>query len=206
MMRPAELPEPLDWRCPACREALVASECADPFAACISCSAGHRFFVMPESPLAGETASAAGMHFPQLEGQPVEVVAAFWLAESAARSALNEQLAELLRIIIENRRVSIELPFSYCPVCGDELSEYQQPDIWVQGLRCSQGHSWASRGGRLFSIVAGARLRLHAEPSDATVARLIVGWLKGKPRLDPQLHESVRRALGRSPLSPKSAA
>jgi hypothetical protein len=199
------MPEVNELRCPTCGDALAASPCADHLALCLSCSAGHRFFVIPESPPAVETPTAASMQLPRLSGKSPEVVAAFWLSDDEARSLLNEQLAELLRAIIENRRVPNEPSFSRCPLCGDALCEYEQPDIWVQGLRCSNSHSWASRGSRLYGIAGGTRFTLHAELSDMTVAQLIAGWLQGNRALDSQLHDSVRRVLESWPLFGKSA-
>jgi hypothetical protein len=164
-------------------------------AVCLACPAGHRFFVMPEGPLAVETAKAASAQFPELEHLRPEQVAAFWLSDSVARSILNEQLAELLRVILEARSRSNSLHFSYCPICGGGLSEYVQPDIWVRGLRCSQGHSWAERGGRLGCALGSTRFGLCAEPSESVVRQLVSCWLKGNPQLDTNLHRSVRQVL-----------
>ena len=143
------------------------------------------------------------MPVPQLNGQSPEAVASFWLSDPSARSFLNEQLGVLLRAILENRQVPDEPSFSYCPLCAEALSEYEQPDIWVVGLRCRNAHSWFSREGRLHGTVDGRRFTLYAEASDATIAQLIAGWLEGKPQLEPQLHPSVRRVLQSSRLSPK---
>jgi len=77
---------------------------------------------------------------------------------SKARSILNEQLAELLRVVLEESARAEPLTFSFCPMCGNELSKYEQPEIWVQGRRCEKGHMWVERGGKLGSEY----LRLHA--------------------------------------------
>ena len=205
-MRRELLPDSRELRCPACRGALAGARCADPFAQCLSCSEGHRFFLAPESPPATDTSRVASMSLPQLKGQSPQAIAAFWLSDPVARSVLNEQLAELLRAILEDRRVSNEPSFSYCPLCGEVLSEYEQPDIWIVGLRCSNSHSWASRGGRLGGIAGGSRFSLHAETPDSTVAQLVAGWLRRNRHLESQLHDSVRKVLESSRFSPKSAA
>lgn len=193
-------------RCPSCRAGLTRAPCADPLATCLACPAGHRVFVVPEAPPASATARAHETPFPELDGEPPQAVAAFWLSNPAARAMLNAQLAELLRAILDDRRVPAAAAFSYCPLCGESLSEYAQPDAWVAGLRCANAHSWWSRGGRLWGIAGGSRLDLHAEASDSTVARLVAGWLERRPDLEAQLHESVRRVLTNSRFAPQRAA
>ena len=199
-MQAASVPDKLrtECYCPSCRGELSPSATVDPFAVCLSCPTGHRFFVMPEAPLALETAKASSSRFPELEHREPQQVATFWLSDPAARSILNEQLAELLRIILEASARSDSLRFSYCPICGGALSEYEQPDIWVRGLRCSEGHAWAERGGRLGCVLAGIRVGLCAEPSEAVVRQLVSGWLNGNPHLDSNLHDSVRQVLAGS--------
>jgi hypothetical protein len=199
----APVPASNELRCPACRGALATAPCADPLAKCLSCSAGHRFFLAPESQ-AADTARAPSLRFPHLDGQPPRTVAAFWLSDPSARSALNEQLAELLRAILEDRRVAAAPEFSYCPLCGEALSEHEQSDVWMVSLRCPNAHDWDSRGGRLFGVVGGSRFTLHAEAPDSTIARLVAGWLGGNPHLEPQLNESVRQVLKGSRFAPRS--
>lgn len=204
MARP--LPDVTDLRCPGCARALARAQCADPLAVCLSCPAGHRFFLPPVSPPAADTSRAATLHLPDLEGRSPRAVAAFWLSNPAARSVLNGQLADLLRVVLEDRRVTDVPAFSFCPLCGEALAEYEQPDIWVVGLRCVKAHAWASRGGRLEGVFGGSGLSLHSEAPDSTVARLVAGWLRGNPHLEPQLHESVRRVLAGSRFAPRSGA
>jgi hypothetical protein len=204
-MRPAQLPAHLRAKCscPSCGRHLVPTQCADPWAIDLVCENGHHFFITPEPPLAGDSAKASSLHFPELRGRSLEGIAAFWLSEPAARSVLNGQLALLLRAILEARRVPGEPLFSFCPECGGALSDYDWQDIWAQGLRCPSGHIWGLRGGRLASAIAGTSVELQAEFSDAVIRQLIGSWLKSDPHLGPNLHDSVRRVLVGSPLSPK---
>jgi hypothetical protein len=130
-----------------------------------------------------------------------QAIANYWLSDQLPRSLLNPQLAELLRVFLESRRVTDEPEFSFCPICGEALAEYDQPDIWVKGLRCLRSHSWAERGGRLYS----PPVELLAEHSDTVVSQLIAAWLKDNSHLKPYLHESIRRVLTCSPLCPKEA-
>ena len=205
-MRAATVPPTARWHCVACAKALRLTACVDPFAVCLACDAGHRYFVWPESPLASQASSAASARFEQTEHQSSAAIAKFWLSNPDARSLLNEQLAELLRIFLEQPRVAHELPFSYCPLCAAALAEYEQPDIWVRGLQCHNGHTWAVRGGHIGGGASGSAIVLHSEPPDSTVAQLLRAWLKGNPYLDPQLHQSVRTVLASSPLLKESVA
>lgn len=181
--------------CPACAESLSRATCADPRAACLSCQNGHRYFVPPASSLADQTASAAAAQFPALRGKSSEEIAAFWLSDPRARSLLNEQLAELLCTILDARTAEAETPSSYCPICARPMAEYEQPDAWVRGLRCSRGHTWALRGGRLGGGDAQAQVVLRAELTNSVALGLVRGWLNENPYLSPQLHESVAGVL-----------
>jgi hypothetical protein len=158
---------------------------------------------MPQPPLASDTdtAVAESASFTAIIGMSQSAMAFFWLSNPHARSILNDQLAELLRATLESRHGIDEPRFSYCPICGEALDEYDYPDGWAKGLRCQTGHSWALRGGRLRF---DASLTIHAEQSDAVVGRLIAGWLQNT-YMEPYLPESIRRVLMSSPLCPRDA-
>jgi hypothetical protein len=133
--------------------------------------------------------------FPGLEGKDPADIAAFWLKEPAARCLLNEQLAALLRFILEPGAGDSGLSFRYCPFCGGALARYEQPDVWVTGLRCADGHEWAERGGRLSCVLRHVSYVFHADLDGATARSLAMGWTRGNPRLDSGLSNSVRRVL-----------
>ena len=192
--------------CPSCGNQFDLDECADPLSTCLICANGHRFFIMPSCSLAADTAKAKVAKFPEISDLPPAGVASFWLSDSRARSILNQQLAQLLRAFLESRRVLDEALFSFCPRCKRDLVEEEAGDIWIQALRCGNGHLWALRGGRFYSVMENTRLELHAENSDMVVGRLIAAWLKGDPGLETNLHESVRRVLLSSPLAPRSTS
>ena len=169
--------------------------CADPYAIDLVCRKGHHFFIMPEPPLALESAKAASFSFPESERRSSEAIISCWLSNPAARAMLDEQLAMILRSIAQGRRVSGESQFSFCPLCGGELSEYEQENIYVQGLKCPSGHNWSLRGVYFCAATAGTKVGLHAEHCDSALCDLISTWLKAEPLLDRQLHETVRRVL-----------
>ncbi len=142
-----------------------------------------------------DSGRAATLCPPKLKGRSPEAIASFWLSEPAARSVLNAQLAQVLRAVAEGRRVLDEPVFSFCPVCGGELSDYEPGDIYVWGLRCPTGHNWTLRGGHLCAAIDGTLVGLQAEFSDTIFCQSISAWLKGDALLDPQLHESVHHVL-----------
>jgi hypothetical protein len=132
---------------------------------------------------------------PGLEGLSEETVAEYWLSDEHARGHLNDQLAELLRVLLERRLDRPHAQFSFCPTCGGALKDCQQDDVWVKGLACSTGHTWAERGGHLGGRIGQQYLVLHSEPSAETVVSLAQAWLKGNPLLDVQLHKSLQPVL-----------
>ena len=189
--------------CPACGQPLHVAPCADPRAICLACTQDHRYFVQPEGPLVQESATAAAAEFSELNGKPLAEVASFWLSDPRARSILNEQLAELLRTILDGRTAEAEHDPSYCPICRRPLSDDKPPDDWVWALRCSRGHKWNYRNGApglcgSRSAVGGdvpAETELHEEMTKATALQLVKGWLNGNRLLAPNLHESIARVL-----------
>ena len=207
-MHAAKIPEQLlvELHCPSCADHLVPRKSADPWALCLVCNRDHRFFIMPPGPLAAFTATAASITLPEISGPSTPAIASFWLSDPRTRWVLNEQLALLLRAIIESRRISDEPRFSFCPICGAALEEYERPlDLYMKGLRCQSDHLWALRGGRLLSATVTVKLELQGEYSDAVVSQLIASWLKRDPHLEPNLHDSVRQVLLSSPLCPQGA-
>ncbi len=207
-MHAANITEELraELHCPSCGNDLVLRKSADPWAVCLVCNSDHRFFIMPPRPLAAFTATAASITVPEICGLSAQAIASFWLSDPGARWVLNEQLALLLRAIIESRRISDEPCFSFCPICAAAVEEYERPlDLYMKGLRCQSDHLWALRGGRLFSATVTVKLELQAEYSDAVVGQLIAAWLKRDPHLEPNLHDSVRQVLLSSPLCPQGA-
>ena len=203
-MRLPRLPLQLQTHCfcPSCGHLLSRGECADPWSICLVCDSDHRFFVMPESPLASDSRTASSLHLPQLADLPANAIASFWLSEQMVRSKLNSQLAKVLRGIVDGRRLPYEPSYSHCPLCGKGLSEYQTTDIWHSTFRCSVGHAWGLRGGEFRTKIGDGWFMMHGEFSDDVTRKLIAAWLKGDPNLDTNLHESVRGVLLSSPLHP----
>ncbi|HEY3645374.1 MAG TPA: hypothetical protein VGM16_08560 [Gammaproteobacteria bacterium] len=146
---------------------------------------------------------AESLSLPSLENASVLDVATFWLGDVHVRIHLNEQLAELLRYIVEDVRDGYKPggshEFNFCPICRERLEEYEQPDIWIRGLKCQNDHEFGERGVRLRGRVDGADIDVCAEFEECTVRQLIEAWVKSDDQsarwLRPQLHESVMRVF-----------
>ena len=181
--------------CHACGEILGGSKCADPFARCLACVNHHRFYILPQSPTMASSATAATLTIPGHLNYDARTMAEFWLSDAHSRSVLNPQLAEILRMILENTKVEEELPVAFCPTCGKKLSQYEQSDAWVIGYRCSSNHRWASRGSRLHSEENRLLCTIEHDPPYSTLTFLVDSWLGDNPALKTQLHKSVRHVL-----------
>ena len=186
---------PNPWHCLCCGAGLSRTQAADPAAECLSCAKDHRFFITKKLNLSRASEQASKLRFAHLNDMSPEGVARFWLSNADARSHLNDQLAELLRMFLENRQATPEFRPTHCPACGDLLETYEQPDIWVSGLRCAKGHAWAARGTHLGGMVEGELVTFNAEPSNSQLQAVAAGWLKHNPQLEPQFHPSLRPVL-----------
>lgn len=194
-----------DLHCPSCGDDLVSRNCVDPWAICLVCMRDHRFFILPPGPLSAFTATTAAITLPETGGLSIAAIASFWLSDPRARWVLSDQLAVLLRAIVESRSILDEPHFDFCPICGEALVEYERPlDLYMKGLRCQTDHRWALRSGRLHSAMETVRLELQAEYSDTVVRQLIASWLRPDPLREKHFHDSIRRVLISSPLAPQS--
>ena len=160
----------------------------------------HRFYILPTTPLAESTARAAGLEVALGEEANELQIIEYWLGDEKARKVLNAQLAEILRSIADERggrSIDDSPSFSSCPLCAKPLEPFDQPDIWVLGLRCGSGHEFSQRGGSIWTSgrASGENVALERELSASTLRTLVDGWLEGHPAADAQVHESIRRVL-----------
>ncbi len=182
--------------CASCGEKVTPTPTVDPFAICLECVKGHRFFVMPEGPLYNpKSAKPASAQFPEVEGRSREQIAIFWLSDPVARGILNQQLAELLRTILEPRSIDMSFRFAYCPLCASRVSGNVGNDAWVDEIHCLDGHRWGERSGNLSHNFEGTWVRMQAERTDDVVRGLVTAWLTDRRVLKPYLHHTVRRVL-----------
>jgi len=123
----------------------------------------------------------------------------YWLNSDGPRGKLNWQLALILQSIYDiskkNRKNDIDsLEYKYCPLCKGELANFDQDDVWVQGKRCQNGHSFYERGGRLWHK---GTLTIIEDMDSPSLMSLVNAWLKDKKLLKRQMHIEIRGVLER---------
>jgi hypothetical protein len=204
-MKKAEMPQPVESHCycPDCGDVLAEISCEDPLTLCLACKSDHRFFIMPKAiqvtldQYKDIGIELSAIKVPASSCNSIDSVASFWLLQTEHRDLLNSQLAEMLRAILDrthhNRKIREPLHFRWCPICKSKLSEFEQMDVWVQGLKCSHEHTFYLRCGWLAG--SGIELVLTAELTDSILNNLIKGWLKPSPYLDPLLPLSIRQVF-----------
>jgi len=188
--------------CPTCDDKLDGLPVQDIHATAYACPDDHRFLQYQKEVLSIETEQAAALEPARDTVNNDMSIIEYWLSNEGVRSCLNNQLAEILQNIYwcgeshEHVRPKDET-FKYCPLCGSELDDFEQYDVWVQGKRCGNGHEFYERGGRLNFTVDGESRHLVGEMSEEVLASLIDGWLKDNPRLTRQLPPQIRDVLER---------
>ncbi len=198
-------PETLDaLYCPFCQLPLKRVKILDVFMQGLMCGQGHRFYVPLRTPLELGTervASAVGSR----KSDNLSVIRD-WLTKIELRSLLNNQLATMLRRIYEISTDNIHVTyapsaaheyaiFKYCPLCTTPLKPYDQEDVWVQGLRCSNHHEFKMRNGISFLMGEKTGVQLQEEMADETLNWLTDRWLRDNPALKDQLHPQITTIL-----------
>ena len=188
--------------CPTCGLELTPYPLMDIYLLGFSCPNEHYFFKTCREVLGVESLKAKKMQPPASRGNKDFDVIEYWLTDKKARAVLNNQIAVLLRRIHEtykdDRHVSYDSSvFLLCPICTRPLETFDQPDIWVQGERCSNAHEFYERGGTIHFSFQGKRENLSEEMSDKTLLSLIDGWLKSNHLLEEQLHDEMKKIMQR---------
>lgn len=181
--------------CPQCGKRSSPKGCADPFAVCFACAMDHRFYIPAAYAVSSQTEKASSLSVPAVAGASDAEIAQYWLTNPYARGHLNSQLVELLRQFVEHRALSYEPRFNWCPACGKSLSPFDQPDVWVQGLACENGHEFMERGGYISGSLGGEHISLLAEYPATAMKAVIGGWLKPNSIFAHQMHPTVRNIL-----------
>ena len=200
-MKPVSMPVALQGQCwcAECAEPSRSAEAPDPLALRLRCSNDHRFYLLPDPMQLANTRSASALDLPMLIGAGPEEVARIWLSDSDLRPYLNPQLAMVLRHYLEwldgDRIPDARPEFHWCPACRREMVGYDQPDVWMRGLRCMSGHDYVSRTGRLWCDFDGERVELEAEYSRSVVRQLALDWVRASDGVSGQLHGTVARTL-----------
>lgn len=185
-------------KCPSCKADLNKHEIIDIFELGLSCKNNHRFYVEIRIPLSTNTENCAVIEWPLANDNELVVIQS-WLTDFNLRSKLNNQLANIIRRILEikSKKINIENNyevFKYCIFCSNELSEFQQNDVWVKGLECIKHHRFLVRNGLGFQV-NGYSLKLQDDMSNSILVNLVEAWLRPNKFLEKQLHEQIKRIL-----------
>jgi hypothetical protein len=91
----------------------------------------------------------------------------------------------------------VENPFSFCPTCGETLARFDSDDLYMQGLRCRNGHEFWWRGRTVNYIERGVRTNLSAELDDEYMTTLIEYYAGDDELVKPYVHPQLRGVLER---------
>ena len=158
--------------CPYCKLDLNEYELIDPYMIGFACKNHHRFHI--EIIRDGQFTDKS---LQSDKTSPLEI-AKDWLTDKNLRKQVQNQLAEILRKYIDiQTSISNEeeknQSFMYCPICTFDLKEFEQDDVWVVGLKCSNNHILYSRNGLSYD---GAWLK--TDISKDTFSFLIKSYLE----------------------------
>lgn len=187
--------------CPTCRSDLQDHMLLDSNLKGYICESGHIFYTTLDGQFGGIPTADTVKTLPDHSQSDVQVLK-FWLTNPHARERLPNQLALVCRRIVEivenNHHVAkVENPFAFCPGCGEALSRFDSDDLYMQGLRCTQGHEFWWRGSTINFTEHGARANLSAELDDDQMPALLEYWVGDSVWIRPYVHPQLRSLLKR---------
>ena len=131
--------------CPVCKSALHKYDTPDLYSVGLKCSNNHRFHVDIRQNEFFEKDRA-------VNDENTINIAKTWLSNEDYRKCIHSQIAEILRKYIEindfpQQQENQNTSENYCPGCSLDLVEFEQDDVWVRGLECTNKHTFYSRNG-----------------------------------------------------------
>lgn len=185
--------------CPTCRLAFHEHTLIDPNLKGYACKNGDVFYTTLIEQIGG--IPTADTIQPPTMSNDIEILK-FWLADRRARERLPNELAVVCRRIVEiadnNHHVTkVAEPFVFCPTCGETLSRFESDDLYMQGLKCRNGHEFWCRGRTVSYIERGVRKNLSAELDDDYLPNLIEYYAGDEELIKPYVHPQLRGVLRR---------
>lgn len=186
--------------CPTCKSDVHGHALLDANLKGYACERGHVFYETLNEQFGGIPTADTVQPLP--DGSSDVEVLKFWLTNPYARERLPNQLALVCRRIVElvenDRHVTrTESPFAFCPACGAALSRFDSDDLYMQGLRCLNGHEFWGRGSTIIFTERGTRKNLSAEPDDDEMPTMIEYWTGDSVWIRPYVHPQLRGVLER---------
>lgn len=185
--------------CPMCQSDLYEHPLLDPSLEGYACKNSHLFYTTLLEQVGG-IPTAETIQPPPMNDDTQ--ILKFWLTNRHARERLPNQLAlvcrRIVEIVEENHRVAkVEKPFAFCPTCSETLSRFDSDDLYMQGLRCTNGHEFWERGSTINYMKRGARANLSAELDDDYIPKLIEYYASENKWIRPYVHPQLREVLKR---------
>ena len=185
--------------CPTCQSAFFEHPLLDPYLKGYACKNGDVFHTTLIEQAGGIPTADTIQPPPMIDD--VQILK-FWLADSHARERLPNQLALVCRRIVEiveshHHVQEIENPFEFCPTCAETLSPFDSDDVYLQGLRCRNGHEFWWRGSTVHYVERGVRATLSAELDDDFIPKLIEYYAGDDELIRPYVHPQLRSVLKR---------
>ena len=111
------------------------------------------------------------------EWQAIDI-AREWLTNNTLRKEYQNQVAEILRKYIDLNQANNNCDEqnrqnNFCPICSLHLKEFEQDDVWVIGLKCSNNHIFYERDGLSYKLV-----QLKPDITKATFDFLVESYLR----------------------------
>ena len=186
--------------CPTCQSNIHEHALLDPNLKGYACGRGHIFYETLNEQFGGIPMADTVQPLPD-SSSDLQVLK-FWLTDPYARERLPNQLALVCRRIVERIEddyhvTKAESPFAFCPACGVPLSRFDSADVYMQGLRCLNGHVFWWRGSTINFTEDGRRRNLSAELDDDDTSTLIEYWTGDSVWVKPYVHPQLRGVLKR---------
>lgn len=140
---------PIIRYCPSCGEKLDKIKIIDIHAEGFKCANGHFLNLLKDEVYTWQT---MGSYLELKSGKEApEEVLKEWLSNPLLRDHLNDNLAGIIRFILDKRveKQKAKEPnrHAYCPTCGEKLKDVATDDLYVAILKCKNDHTFVSRGG-----------------------------------------------------------
>jgi hypothetical protein len=183
--------------CPACGSELAGRSLLDPYIEGYICANGHIYFTTLNEQR-GALPRADTVDPPPMQSD-VDVLK-FWLTDALARKRVPNQLAWACRRLVEVMEADHHVgkpvePFAFCPTCGTRLAHFASDDLYMQGLRCPNGHELWWRGNTVWYDRNSANLSV--ELADDDLPRLIEYYTRENDYVTPYVHPTLRGLLRR---------
>lgn len=185
--------------CPTCRAPFSEHTLLDPNLKGYRCANGDVFYTTLNEQFGG--IPTANTIKPPPMNDDIQILK-FWLTDQRARERLPNQLATLCRRLVEiaedNHHITpVRSPFAFCPTCGEPLSHFDSADVYMQGLRCSNGHEFWERGKTVFYNEGGSRANLSGDLDDDYMPTLMEYYTSDDDLIQPYVHPRLRAVLKR---------